>query len=112
MIKENWPFTKFIYLYCIISSVFIGDCIGFNCPLPERSRLVKVYYKRNLDFNEKSRSKHFAIMCDVKDEEFEFKFNEPDLTLIASENKHICDLNIELHIETIIFRWVSNGLNT
>ena len=112
MIKENSPFTKLIYLYCIISSMFIDDCIGFNCPLPKRCRLAKVYYKRNLDFNEKIRSKHFGIMCDVKYEEFEFQFNEPDLTLIASENKHICDLNIDLHIETIIFRWVSKGLNT
>ena len=74
MARQQSFFTKLFCLYCILTSVFIRNCNTFNCHLPEGCRLEKIYFRGQIDFNEKGQTKYNMIVCDVKNEGFEFKF--------------------------------------
>lgn len=78
MSRAEAVLKKFYCIYCLFSSVLISSLNSLNCPLPIGCRLERIYQKEVIEFNEKGKLKKFAIFCDVKNDEFEFKFKEPD----------------------------------
>ena len=96
-------FLKLFAINLIFSSVLITNSSEFNCNLPEGCRFEKIYSRSNLIFNERSASKLNAIVCDVENQRFKFKFEGPNLT------KHHCDMsNDEDHTQMTLLRWTSS----
>lgn len=104
MVRQKSLFTIFLCIFTLSLS-FIGNCNGFNCHLPNECRLEKVYRRKAIDFNERGALKYSTILCDVKNEMFEFKLNHAN----PLKTNHLCDLNAEnvtLHPQTTILRWL------
>jgi hypothetical protein len=68
---------KYFYQFVCFYSLILKNVYGysFNCRLPEKCRTQTVYQTQVFDINENFGKKVFAIMCDIKDDSFEFKVN-------------------------------------
>lgn len=107
MVRQDNFLKRLFTYYCIFSSVFILNSNGFNCHLPQGCRLEKIYFRKDIFFNEKSASKTSTIICDVDNENFEFTFKRPNLT------GHHCDMTSEQkehHRQIMLLRWTSSKL--
>lgn len=99
---------QFICFYCFVfSGFFIPYSYGYDC-LPEKCQFESVYdFLFKSYYKETTAKKMFSIICDIKDDSFDFKYNN-DL------KKHITDKKCDnygnlIHFKSIIFRWTSSN---
>ena len=101
---------NYFCIFCFYLSLSIRSLNAFNCHLPFGCRLEKIYPRDQIEYNEKGTEKISGIICDVKNENFTFKFPEPTPII----TNHSCYMNGDLketkRYQKLIIRWVSNEI--
>ena len=90
-------FCLYKHFICFYFILFNGiyTSYAFKCPLPERCRIESW----SAQF-----SQRFFIICDINNNEFEFKFKESTSLINIDQKCEFEDLNL------LLFRWTSNDL--
>ena len=90
--KKRDILKQFICFYCLVFSGFlIPSSHAFNC-LPEKCHFESVYDYFLLSYYEENPiDKEFAIICDIKDDAKDFRFN--DLKKFVNEKNAIANTN-------------------
>lgn len=113
-------FKHLIYFWLFLNcATTIPKAYAYKCGLPEKCRLERVFTTFYADKNEKFIKKGMAIMCDISNEEFEFKFQEPlPFSQLRNMTKESCDGQSDLMVRlskerknqtnSIIFRWTND----
>ena len=91
------------YWILSINALSIGYLnASFNCSIPDGCRLEKDFQREYFEFNVRGKIKRFFILCDIKSDDFEFKFRKGKLGG--------CNLNKDIeNRQKIIFRWKSSS---
>ena len=88
------------FYFILFNSIFISQSKTFNCHLPKECRIES---EADYGFFYKTNS---FLLCDIKNEAFEFKFKEPTPLITAGEK---CFLGND-SLNAIAFQWLSNDL--
>lgn len=96
---------KHLILIWILTSCFIN---ALNCYQPEGCRL-QTFYESSLYFNyhEKGHRKAMSMFCEINNDEFEFKFRDPN----SIKNNETCDQDEKFFDRTnfIILKWTESN---
>ena len=79
---------------------------AFNCELPNGCQINDVHLQINYYAHEKTSIEVPGILCDIRDEKFQFSFPMPS-PLLESELFNYCQIN-EIYKDAIEFRFHSN----
>ena len=113
-------FKHLIYFWLFLNcATTIPKAYAYKCGLPEKCRLERVFSIFHADKNEKDNTKEMAIMCDISNQEFEFKFQVPfPFAQYRNMLKEKCDNQSDLMvrlskervnlIHDIILRWTND----
>ena len=81
---------------------------AFNCLLPDQCRLESVYMRKYIELNEKGTVKNLAILCDIKTDEYEFKYSNRSIR-IDGERCSLFEDRDHVKYQETIFRWTSDS---
>ena len=99
--KKMKYFNQIVYFY----NLFLTDIysLSFNCHLPEKCRIERVSLPNFINFNENLVNRASAIICDIKDDSFEFKVN-PSKPIDKCEYLDNDEKSSE-GLDELIFKW-------
>ena len=79
----------------------------FNCKLPFGCEINDVQFVIDLYGNEKTSMKYPGILCDIRNEAFQFDYSMPEPFLIP-ESREYCHISTKLKYDLMEFRFSSN----
>ena len=88
-----------------IHFTFVVLTSAYNCKPPIGCEITGAHYQTNYFGNEKTSIEMPGVLCNIRDEEFQFNYPMPTPLLVANGR---CVINKDFRIETIEFRFHSD----